>query len=68
MQNILSKGDRLVKPRTISLPLRREVYDWLASIAAPNSCSVTRVARAIIEDAFDHRDLASDQEVTDDVV
>lgn len=55
MQNILSKGDRLVKPRTISLPLRREVYDWLASIAAPNACPVTRVARAIIEDAFDRR-------------
>lgn len=60
---LLLKGDRLEKPRTISLPLRREVYDWLYSIAGPNVCPVTRVARAIIEDAFDRRDRLSDQEV-----
>lgn len=54
MKEILKKGDRLEKPRTVSVPLRRDVYDWLSSIAAIELCPVSRIIRALVEDAFDY--------------
>lgn len=56
MDEILKKGGRLVKPRTISLPLRCEVYDWLVSVAAEKGYPTTFIARSIIEDAYDRRE------------
>lgn len=58
---LLSKGDRLEKPRTVSVPLRRDVYNWLSKIAASECRPVSWVIRALAEDAFDNR---SDQEVS----
>lgn len=65
MKEILKKGDRLEKPRTVSVPLRRDVYNWLSSIAAVEHCSVSRVIRALVEDAFDYGEHPADPEVTD---
>lgn len=53
MKEILEKGGRLEKPRTVSVPLRRDVYNWLSSIAAVEHCPVSWVIRALVEDAFD---------------
>lgn len=68
MQEILQKGFRLEKPRTVSVPLRRDVYDALSRIGTANGhIPVSRVICAIAEDFVDRLpvDMDSDQEVAD---
>ena len=62
MEEILFKASRLEKPRTVSVPMRRGIYDILSRIAISNRCSVSCVVRAIVEDFCDR--LPADQEVT----
>lgn len=67
MEEILSKAYRLEKPRTVSVPLRRDVYETLSRIGTANGhIPVSSVVRAIVEDFYDRIpvDPDPDQEVT----
>jgi len=54
MDEILEKGKRLKHPKTVSVALRPEVYDWLSSIGVVSGRSVAYVIRALVEDAYDY--------------
>ena len=56
---IVSKGLRLRPPKTISLQLRPEVYDWLCCLSDELHCAVGVLARGILEDAFDKASASS---------
>lgn len=63
--DIVSKANRLRKPKTLGIQVRPEVYEAIKRAAAPFAISPTVYARGIIEDFYD-RCLAADQEVLDD--
>ena len=54
MEEILEKGKRLKHPRSVTVQLRLDVYDWLCSIANLRGNTVGFVIRALIEDYYDY--------------
>ena len=67
MEEILEKGKRLRLPKSVSVSLRPEVYDWLSEVAVSCRKSVNYVIRSLVEDAYDQVDHPDpDQEVPGD--
>ena len=63
--DIVSKANRLPKPKILSVPIRSEVYEALRRVGRSFGVSPTVYARGILEDFYDQY-LAADQEVTGD--
>lgn len=66
MQKFINKAGRLRSPKCISVPLRREVYDFLSSAAAKEMCSTVALIRGILEDVYDFYSGKPSEEVPGD--
>ena len=53
MEDLVSKGMRLKKTRSLNVPLRGEVYDWLISYSLDLKCGPSLLVRGLIEDFYD---------------
>lgn len=67
MQDLLAKARRLRTPKTVSVSIRPEVYEWLKKLAESVEIPCTVAARAVLEDAYDrYCGAAPTEEVTSD--
>lgn len=58
--DIVSKANRLERPKVLSIPIRPEVYEALRRVGRSFGVSPTVYARGILEDFYDQY-LAADQ-------
>ena len=53
MQDLLAKARRLSSPKTVSVALRPEVYQWLKELGGSAGLPVSVVVRSFVEDGYD---------------
>lgn len=53
MEEIVSKGMRLRKPRVIKIALRPDLYEFLENTSVDAHCALEVLARGILEDFRD---------------
>ena len=64
MKDLLAKARRLRTPKSVSVSIRPEVYEWLKTLAESADIPCTIAARAVLEGAYDrYCDAALDPEV-----
>lgn len=62
MQDLLAKARRLSSPKTVSVALRPEVYQWLKELVGSAGIPVSAAVRSCVEDAYDRYSSADPSE------
>lgn len=67
MEEIIRKGKRLCRPRSVSVDLRPEVYEFFDDLSDRCHVGLSLIVRGVLEDFYDsHKELLP-EEVSQDV-